>query len=117
MCRCGLKLLKIAESLNGHRCAGHGVITACGLAQAKAQHFPCATRQLAQQPAIGHKEFAQNLGDAENPLPMRHRFEHFFPEPGAELHHALLVVPQGHFLRAQDRQKCRLLHENGSRYS
>ena len=53
----GIEVLKIAECVHGHCRPGPGVITARGFDQAKAQHFPCAAAELAQQPAVGHEEF------------------------------------------------------------
>jgi hypothetical protein len=48
--------------------------------------------KFAQQPAIGHKEFTQDLGNAKDPLSMGYRLENLLTQPAPELHHALLMA-------------------------
>jgi hypothetical protein len=72
-----IKILKITKALHGDCSTGFGIVIGYGLSQIKIQHFPGATAQFCEQLTVKHEIDPQSFWNAENPLPVRHIFEHF----------------------------------------
>jgi hypothetical protein len=81
----GTKVPKVAEGLDrDHTARGRIGIRNAGF-QICGQHFPGPAGKIGQQPPMGHEVDAEALGDAKDPLTVRHMLEHLLAQPLPEL--------------------------------
>ena len=94
----GVKALrKITKGLCGNNSRGDRLGFRHRRLQEGLQTFPGAAAQLNQQLAIMQEETAEDLGDGEDEVPVRHGPEHMTAEPLAELHGPFLSTAWAEF--------------------
>jgi len=83
---------KITERVNGDDRPWNRVFFRHGFFEKCLQSFPCATGEVRKEAPIVKKIPTQNLGYAEDKMPVGYILEDFFTKPLAELHHTFLMA-------------------------
>jgi len=88
----GVESQKVPKCLDGNHSPWYCVFARDEASQIHFKSLPGAAAQLREQFAVIKKISPQDLGNAEDKVPVRDQLDHFPAQPLPKLHHPLLVA-------------------------
>jgi hypothetical protein len=88
----GVVAEQVAEGLDGDESPGQHINMFRSGSEIGLQTLPAATAQIGEPLPVIQKAAPQNLGDAEDDVPVGHGLDDIAAQPLPEFHHSLLVA-------------------------